>query len=538
MKQKGQYKLNEILKKKLQDKYISEGYWRDETFSGMLRECAEKYGNKTALCDMNKSISYSEWNSLADSGAAYLKSNGIKSGDRVIIQIPNSTAFGTALFSLFRLGAVPVLALPTHRKNEISSFINVASPTAYITVRSHLGFDYESMAKECTEGTGCKVFFADEIDYKKFSSDITDFSDTGRTFRDIAVLQVSGGTTNIPKLIPRTNADYLYDSRVFSDVCGMNEDTVFLAAIPASHNFSFANPGLIGTMICGGKIVMAGTGSPDEIFELIDREKVNITAMVPSLLALCSEMSEWEEYELDSLKTVLVGGSLLTFPVLSKAEEALGCKIRQVYGTAEGLNTITDADMSPELTAGCQGKKISAGDEMLIEADDGSSALFGTEGELLLRGPYTIQNYYNNPEADAESFRSDGYYRTGDRAFIDRSGNLHITGRVREQINRAGEKIMPSELERILDENKDIDMSAVVGIPDEMLVNKICAAVVTDNRDITLQFIRGYLEEKGVAIYKLPDIAVRLDCIPLTAVGKPDKKAIVHMIINDLTERI
>ena len=466
--------MNETLKNELQEKYISEGYWRDETFSGMLRECAAKYGNKTALCDMNGCISYSEWDSLADAGAAYLKSRGICSGDRVIIQIPNSVAFGTVLFSLFRLGAVPVLALPAHRKNEISSFIDIASPTAYITVHSHLGFDYGKMAEECTKGTGCMVLFADETDYEKFRHDTPCHCDNGRTFRDIAVLQVSGGTTNVPKLIPRTNADYLYDARVFSEVCGMNEDTVFLASIPASHNFSFANPGIIGTMICGGKTVMAATGSPDEILELTDREKVNITAMVPSLLALCSEMSEWEDYSLESLKTVLVGGSLLTFPVLAKAEENLGCRVRQVYGTAEGLNTITDADMSPELTAGCQGRKISPGDEMMIEADDGSAAPCGTEGELLLRGPYTIQNYYNNPIADEESFRSDGYYRTGDCAFIDTSGNLHITGRVKEQINRAGEKIMPSELERMLDEHNEIDMSAVIGIPDEMHQQDMC----------------------------------------------------------------
>ena len=110
------------------------------------------------------------------------------------------------------------------------------------------------MAEACTAGIDCKVILADTIDYQEHLSDDVDFSDNGRTFRDIAVLQVSGGTTNVPKLIPRTNADYLYDAATFSEVCNMREDTVFLAAIPASHNFSFANPGIIGTMLHGGKI--------------------------------------------------------------------------------------------------------------------------------------------------------------------------------------------------------------------------------------------------------------------------------------------
>ncbi len=529
--------MKDSLKKVLQEKYIKEGFWREETFSDLLRECAGKYGEKTAICDGNNSLTYSEWNSLADKYAAYLKSEGIKSGDRVIIQIPNSNEFGVILFSLFRLGVVPVLALPTHRKKEISSFIEVSGAVAYITVRSHLGYDYAEIVNECVTGTGCRHFFADDIRCDK--ADMTfNISENDRKFSDIAVLQVSGGTTDVPKLIPRTNADYLYDARTFAEVCGMNEDTVFLAAIPASHNFCFANPGIIGTMICGGKIVMAKNGSPDEIFELIESEKVNITAMVPSLLSICSEMAEWEECDLSSIKTILVGGSLLTYPVLSKAEENLDCKVRQVYGTAEGLNTITDIDMSAELTANCQGKKISSGDEMMIETDDGDFAPAGIEGELLLRGPYTIQNYYNNPAADAESFRDDGFYRTGDRAFIDTEGNLHITGRVKEQINRAGEKIMPSELERILDENEDIERSAVVGVPDELMINKICAVVVTDNDSIDLAYLRGYLESKGVAAFKLPDMAVKILQIPLTAVGKPDKKLIVDMIANEKMERI
>lgn len=529
--------MNDDVKRLLQEKYINEGYWKQETFSDMLRSCAEKYGDKTAICDSGSSVTYSELDRSADRYAAFFLSEGIRSGDRVIIQLPNSVEFGVILFSLFRLGAVPVLALHTHRKKEIASFIEAASPAAYITVRSHLGFEYEEIVNECVKGTGCRHFYADEI-FKVKADTAFDSSENDRIFTDIAVLQVSGGTTDVPKLIPRTNADYIYDARTFAEVCGMNEDTVFLAAIPASHNFCFANPGIIGTMICGGKIVMAKNGSPDEILELIGRERVNITAMVPSLLSICSEMAEWEECDLSSLETVLVGGSLLTYPVLLKAEENLGCKVRQVYGTAEGLNTITDADMCAELTAGCQGKKISSGDEMMIETADGGFAPCGEEGELLLRGPYTIRNYYNNPAADADSFRDDGFYRTGDRAFIDTEGNLHITGRVKEQINRAGEKIMPSELERILDDNEEIERSAVVGVPDELMGNKICAVVVTDNASIDLAYIRGYLESRGVAAYKLPDIVMKTRQIPLTAVGKPDKKKIADMIENEEMERI
>lgn len=530
--------MTENLKNELQEKYIREGFWKQETFYKALARIADKYPDNTAVCDSETSITYKEWQKMADNGAEFLYSAGIRRGDRVIVQLPNSVKFAVIVFAVFRLGAIPIFALPAHRKSEISSFIKVAQPTGYIVPKSHLGFSYGDMAEECVSGTDCRLFFADKLDFSKSMNISIPDDEPDSAFRDIAVLQVSGGTTAIPKLIPRTHADYLYDAGVFAEVCGMNENTVFLASISASHNFTFANPGIIGTMLNGGKTVMSKTGSPDEILELIEEHKVTITAIVPSLLALCSEMAEWEETELDSLKTILVGGSLLTEPVLMSAESAFNCKVRQVYGTAEGLNCITDENMTAEQTACCQGKPISSGDEMCIESANGGFAPANTEGELLLRGPYTIQNYYNNPEADMVSFREDGFYRTGDCAFIDEDGNLHITGRVKEQINRAGEKIMPSELERILVESSDIEQAVVVGIPDEMLGNRICAFVVTDKADISLSWIRTYLDERGVASYKLPDSAVKIDMIPLTAIGKPDKKELVRMVQNNEQEMI
>lgn len=154
----------------------------------------------------------------------------------------------------------------------------------------------------------------------------------------------------------------------------------------------------------------------------------------------------------------------------------------------------------------------------------------GVFGELLSRGPYTIDGYYMAEEANKKSFTPDGFYRTGDKAMWTKDGRLRLGGRIKEQINRAGEKIMPSEIEAYLCRHSKIKEAAVVGVPDETLGNRICAFLVTDDEaGIDLQEIHRFLREIGVAAYKMPDQIEWVETWPLTSVGKIDKKALERM---------
>ncbi len=518
--------ISEHVKENLRQKYINSGCWGPLTFGQALEEWAERYKDRTALVDSFSRISYREWNELTDRFAAYFYKEGFRKGDRAVLQLPNSALFAVISFAFFKLGVIPVFALMAHREKEIGSFIRKTEAKGYLTVKKHLGYSYTSMAEDCIRGTKCRVYY--EEDLRELSGDPGDTGTAdydGMSSYETACLLVSGGTTGIPKLIPRTHEDYLYDAGTFADVLKMDKDTVFLASIPLAHNFTFANPGLVGTSMNGGRTVMSRNGSADEILDLIEEEEVTITAMVPSLLGVCAEMAAWDEPErFQSLTTILAGGSPLTGEVLHAAEANLVCRVRQVFGTAEGVNTITPEDMDSSMVAGCQGKTISAYDEILIVDENDCTLPENAYGEMLIRGPYTIMNYFENSEADQTAFRKDGFYRTGDKACMDEKGYIHVGGRIREQINKSGEKIIPGELEEVIQTHRRVSASAVIGIPDQTAGERICACIVTrDKKPMELTELRDYLMTKQMTEFKLPDYVMDISSIPLTAVGKPDK---------------
>lgn len=523
--------ISEKLKKAMRDKYIANGCWGTETFGKALGRLADTYGDKTALKDGDLTISYREWDTLVNKCANLFEEKGLSKGDKAVIQLPNSVTLFIVSFAMFRMGVVPVFALPAHREREISTFIHQTRAKLYILPKTHLGFSYGKMGKNCISDTDCQLLFEDEIrESLNGECNTTEYPENNVSAYDTAVLLVSGGTTAIPKLIPRSHADYLYDAKTFADVVGMNRTTIFLAAIPAAHNFTFANPGVVGTALSGGCTVLSRNGGADEILDLIMEEKVTVTSMVPSLLNVCAEMAQWEEEEdLESLSTILVGGAVLLPDVLKAAETNLHCKVRQVFGTAEGLNTITPVDMPAEQVAGCQGVPISEYDEILIVDEEGKEVGRNEYGEMIIRGPYTIMNYYENEEADKEAFRADGFYRTGDKAFMDEDGCIHVCGRIREQINKSGEKIIPAELESVIKEYEGICDVSVIGIPDANTGYKICACVVPEGQEPDVLELREFMLDKGVAVYKLPDHVMNLPKIPLTAVGKPDKNELLKM---------
>lgn len=523
------FMISEDIKKQLREKYICTGCWGNDTFAEMLKKISEQYGTKIAAKDEQMEISFRQWNELAEQYAVFFYQEGLREGDKVVLQFPNSVMFLIICFAMFKLGVVPVLALPAHREHEISAFIEKTNAKAYIVPKRHLGYDYTEMAEICIKNTCCKVYYEENLSDMDMTGKMPVLWELSVSSYDTAVLLVSGGTTGIPKLIPRTHADYLYDASLFAKVVGMNENTVFLASIPVAHNFTFANPGVIGTAMNGGKIILSRNGSADEILDYIETEGVTITSLVPSLLAITAQIAElYDPEQLSSLKTVLVGGAVLPPDVLELAEKNLHCHVRQVFGTAEGMNSITPEDMPLEQIPDCQGLPISEYDECIIVDEDDRELSPNSYGELLIRGPYTIMNYYENPEADKESFRADGFYRTGDKAFIDENGCIHVCGRMKEQINKSGEKITPSEIETILREHEQILDVAVFAIPDNTVGNRICAGIV-QNRPIAETELRDFMIEKGLALYKIPDDIFPVDAIPLTAVGKADKKKLLDM---------
>lgn len=509
--------------------------WEKLSLGQQLEVWAEKYQDRIAVVDREEEVSYKELNQRANKMAYGLMSNGIKAEDKVIVQLPNRISFVTVLFALARIGAVPIMALPAHREAELGEITKLAEPTAYIVAERYLGFEYVTMAMELKKKfpflknvfvdgeQGGDLLLADlegeSMEFPKVDSYST------------AVLLLSGGTTGIPKLIPRTHTDYMYNARMSAKRCRLKQDAVYLASLPIAHNFPLCCPGLLGTLDVGGKVVLSSTTSPDDILSMITEERVTITALVPAMVNVCMEMMEWdEEYDISSLKVLQVGGAVLEDTLADKIIEEWTCKLMQVFGTAEGLLSFTRIDDEDAIVARCQGTPVSPADEIKIVDLDDNEVEEGAYGELLSRGPYTIAGYYKAEKANRESFTEDGYYRTGDRAMRTKEGNLRMGGRIKEQINRAGEKIMPAEVEAYLCQHSDVKEAAVVGIPDQILGNKSCAfLIMEEGKRVTREQVYQFMLERGVTAYKIPDQVECIDIWPVTSVGKIDKKELVVM---------
>ncbi len=528
--------------KEFADRYREKDCWRGETFGAMLRERAEKHGDRIAVTSGDKHVSYAELDTKVDRLAAGLSKLGIKQEDRVVLQLPNSTEFLEVCFALFRIGALPVFALPSHRSSEINYFCEFAEATAYIIADKQLGFDYRKLAREVKEKVpalrhvivvgeeeefvGIRDLYMNPIEQPEVKSS------------DVAFLQLSGGTTGVSKLIPRTHDDYIYSLRVSAEICKLNQESVYLAALPVAHNYPLSSPGILGTLYAGGRVVLASGGSPDEAFSLIEKERVTITALVPPLAMVWLDAKASRNNDLSSLEVIQVGGAKFSAEVAKRIRPTFGCTLQQVFGMAEGLVNYTRLDDPEEIIIHTQGRPMSEFDEIRVVDENDNDVEPGQVGSLLTRGPYTIRGYYKAEEHNAKSFTSDGFYRTGDLVKINEQGYLVVEGRDKDQINRGGEKVAAEEVENHLLAHSAVHDVAIVSMPDDYLGERTCAFVIARGQVPAVGDLKMFLRDRGIAAYKIPDRIEFIESFPQTGVGKVSKKELRKAIAEKLKTTI
>ncbi|MYX11688.1 (2,3-dihydroxybenzoyl)adenylate synthase [Streptomyces sp. SID8375] len=518
------------------ERYRAAGYWRGETFGGMLRERAASHPDRTALIDPapgRRTWTYRELDERAGRLAAGFAARGIAKGDRVVVQMPNTGAFIEVVFALFRIGALPVFALPAHRETEIGYFCSFTEATAYVIPDTHGGFDHRALATKVKAATPSlrHVFVAGDPGGHTALSDVPcDPAGTpdGPEPHELAFLQLSGGTTGVPKLIPRTHDDYLYSVWGSNEICGVDAGTRFLVVLPAAHNFPMSSPGWLGVLYAGGTVVLCPGPDPATAFPLIERERITMTGLVPPLALVWTEAAAETRCDLSSLDVVLVGGAKYSQEAARRLAPALDCRLQQVFGMAEGLVNYTRLDDDPETVVTTQGRPISPDDEIRIVDDAGHEVEEGGFGHLLTRGPYTIRGYWRAPEHNATAFTEDGFYRTGDIVRRTATGHLVVEGRAKDQINRGGEKIAPEEVENIILAHPAVHDVCVVAVPDAYLGERTLAYVIlrTGAEPLKSVALKRFVRARGIAAYKVPDLVEFVDAFPQTGIGKVSKKGL------------
>ncbi|WP_233093077.1 (2,3-dihydroxybenzoyl)adenylate synthase [Paracoccus sp. IB05] len=514
-------------------RYREKGYWRGESFGTLLRRLAAEHGPRIAVVGGETRLSYADLLTAAEQAARGYLALGLQPGARVVVQLPNIAGFFPSVFGLFLAGLIPVYALPAHRRTEIAHFIARSDAKALVIADSWEGFDYRALARELRkEAAGLEVIVIGE------AQEFTSFADLGASGEGasdqdagalpetdpsrVAFMQISGGTTGLSKLIPRTHDDYIYSFRESAVICGLTPDSVYLCALPVAHNFPMSSPGVFGALSVGAKVVLSPNPAPATAFPLIEAERVTITGLVPPLALLWMQAAPGCTHDLSSLEVLGVGGAKFIPEAAARVRPTLGCTLQQVFGMAEGLVNYTRLDDPEEIIISTQGRPISEDDEVLVLDDEGQPVAPGEAGYLHTRGPYTIRAYHNEPAANARSFTPDGFYRTGDMVKQLPGGYLVVQGRAGDHINRAGEKISAEEIEDHLLAHPAVFDAAVVSIPDAFLGERSCAFVVVNpgaerpKPAAVKAFVRG----RGIAAFKVPDEVVFVTEFATTAVGK------------------
>lgn len=514
-------------------RYREAGYWTDETFARFLTDAARRFGDNEAVVGADylgaqHRLSYLELDERAAITAGGLRAAGIVAGDVVVVQLPNIVDYLVIVNAIFRLGAVPLFALPAHRRADIQHFLNESGAKGYIVIGRHAGFDYRGMVDELD--TEAVIWIADaEPGAHRSIAELYTAEPVAPVEVDpesLAFLQLSGGTTGIPKLIPRTHADYLYSVRESAEICELDAATRMLVVLPISHNFTMSSPGVLGVLWAGGTCVMCPDPTPSTGMRLIEVEQITITSLVPPLAMGWLAARPRISADLSTWQVLQVGGAKFVAEAARRIAPELGCRLQQVFGMAEGLVNYTRPEDDEETVATTQGRPISPDDEIRILTPEGEPVTPGERGVLYTRGPYTIRGYHNG--VAAESFTDDGFYCTGDVVRQLPGGHLIVEGRVKDQINRGGEKISAEELENDLVAHPGVIDAVVVGAPDEYLGEQTCAYLLTAEagHDLSGDRIREFLRERGVAEFKLPDRIDFAESFPATGVGKVSRKAL------------
>jgi 2,3-dihydroxybenzoate-AMP ligase len=541
-------------------RYTAAGFWAGEPLGALGRAAASRSPRAPALADpvAGVRLTYGELADRADAAAGRLLALGLNPGDRIVVQLPNEWVFPVLLLACLRAGIVPVMALPAHRRAELS-YLAVHSEATAIAVPDQLrGFDHQALAHDLGDearsaaGGPWHVLVSGEqcaagsVDLRALCAPGTDpAADRARlnwlapASREVAVLLLSGGTTGLPKLIARTHDDYAYNARASAAVAAVDADSAYLVSLPAGHNFPLACPGILGALLSGARVVMLPSPEPERVFATVAAEGVTHTAVVPAVAARWLEhAAEHGPGQLAALRVLQVGGARLADELACRIQPVLGARLQQVFGMAEGLLNFTRLDDPDDVICTTQGRPLSPADEVRLVDDADRDVPDGKPGSLLTRGPYTPRGYYRAAEQNERSFTRDGWYRSGDICRRTPEGNLIVEGRDKDMINRGGEKISAEEVENLIYRLPDVSQVAAVAMPDPALGERVCLYVVTrPGTAITLGQIRAAMEEAEVARFKLPEYLVVVDQLPSTKIGKVDKKALRTDIAARLADR-
>lgn len=525
--------------------YTDARLWQGKTLADELRDAAAQHADAVALITPEVRWTYAELDEhTEDFAAGLLATTSLEPGDRVMFQMGNVAETVVSYYGALKAGLVPVCTLPLHREREIGLLARHTGARAHFVQADFRDYDLTTFASRlhATE-PGLEVLMVARGEAPDGAIGFDDVCQAGRSRRaratlaefridprSIAVLQLSGGTTGLPKVAPRRHEEYVYNARSWAQTCRFGPGEVVMHPLPIMHNAGIA-AAMQPAHLTGATFVLAPDPAPDTILDLVERERVTVLPVVPPAVAIrLLDHERTATADLTSLKLFIIGGQKLPEAVADRIENELRLTCLQMFGMAEGMFTVTPPDAPEWIRKHTVGIPVSPLDEVRVcFPGEETEVADGELGELCCRGPYTIPGYYRAPEHNATTFTADGFYRTGDlacRHVVDGRAYYSIDGRIKDVINRGVEKIHAEEVEEIVARHLGIHAVALVAMPDPVLGERACAYLILEagQSPLSVAELGDFLLGEGLAKYKLPERVEIVTAFPLTNIGKISKK--------------
>ncbi len=515
----------------------------ENTIGGALNDIASRFPDRIAVDYGGETYSWAKLNEKATRAAAGLTELGIGRGDHVAIWSANSPAFLIAFFAVARIGAVSVLFNTSWSEEE---FKDALRDTDIKCLMFGTGYSKSDFCKICDGlkieeypllerliyiGTG-KESCCMTLDTLPESSKKWEEPD----IEDVASILFTSGTTARPKGVMLVHRAMLQNAFLSSESLRITERDVFCIALPMFHCFCLiAN--ILSALSKGASVVIATKSEYRSILEMISDKRCTVFNAVPTLLLRQLERVSEENFDLSSLRVGIIGGAPYSVEQYARICEELHfeCLMASIGQTeATAGYTMTDYDDSIMIKAATLGRFLEGFEGKIVDVSNGKDLGTGMEGEICIRGSMIMKGYYKQPERTAEAIDPDGWLHTGDIGFIGSDERLRLTGRKKDIAIRGGENISLAEVEKVITGQFEIEAIKVLGVPDPMYGEEICACIVKGREtELTEEQVR-HAVSLFLAKYKVPKYVLFFDRLPSTASGKIRPEELRPIVLKKL----
>ena len=494
----------------------------DFTLSTLITQSIRRHGDRVALEFEDEQLTYRQLDEVSSRLATGLRSLGVREGDRVALYLRNCIQYVVADIALLKLGVIKV---PLNQYQSASDVTHILDETRAVVLIAHDAL-ITPLLESLRERAGwLSVIYVSEgpelpeMNYVSWEKALSSVLPVGHTpeKNDLAMIAYTGGTTGKPKGVVHTQEGLGLNVLAHIVSGDITADEVMLLQTPLPHSAGYH---MQACLVQGGKIILGDSFTQESFYRLVEQKKVSWSFLVPTMIYRLLDNVDKHNYNHSSIKTIVYGAAPMSSVRLQQAIELFGLVFIQLFGQTECPNYITALtkhDHEKNALLGSCGKAVPFV-QLKTNGEDGRAI-----GEVLVRSPYMLREYYQNREA-TEGAVTDGWLRTGDIGYLDENGYLFLKDRAKDMIITGGMNVYTTEVEQVLKKHPSIIDAAVVGVPHDDWGEQVHAVVVAKEgvtQDDLIQLCGVEL-----ARYKIPKTVEFRDAMPLTAYGKVDKKAI------------